>query len=405
MNILFLSLSYSTSDHKSFYESLLQQFVRHGHKVYVACAKEKSSNEEPGYQVINGIPVLRIPTGNVTGNISSIEKGISTLMIDYQFHKAIRKNYENTNFDLIIYPTPPITLVSTIKAIKKRTGAKTYLLLKDIFPQNAVDLGMLSKRGLKGFIYNNFRKKERKLYSLSDYIGCMSPANVKYVIEHNPEIPEEIVEVCPNSIDIPLNHPTFNKDSKELRKKYNIKDDAVIFLYGGNLGKPQGIDFLVKCLDRERNNTKAFFMIVGAGAQYGLLEDFVNKEKPQNVALLKFLPKEEYQLIANSCDVGMIFLDYRFTIPNFPSRLLAYLTAGMPVLSVTDPNTDIGTIARDNGFGFCCESNDVDSFSAMVSKMISADRIDMGRKAWEFFLNNYTTEIGYKIIMKHFDNK
>lgn len=403
MKILFLSLTYSSSDHKSFYESLLQQFVMHNHEVYVACAKEKKSKESVGLEVINGIKVLRIETGNITGNINPIKKGIATLMIDYQFEKAVLANYGNIQFDLIMYPTPPITLVNTIIKLKKRTKAKTYLLLKDIFPQNAVDLGMMSKSGIKGLIYKSFRKKEKMFYKESDIIGCMSPANVQYLIEHNKLSENKIIEVCPNSIDIPSIEPKFQKDTTALKLKYNIPNDAVVFLYGGNLGKPQGIDFLVRALRRVKDKEKAFFIIVGNGAQRHLLEKYIIEESPKNTILLEYLPKEEYQQIADSCDVGMIFLDYRFTIPNYPSRILAYMTAGIPILSATDPNTDIGTISRDNGYGLCCHSNNVDEFAKVVDDMISADRVQMGKNAWKFFLENYTSEIGYNIIMKHFN--
>ena len=58
---------------------------------------------------------------------------------------------------------------------------------------------MFSKRSL---IYRLFRKKEKDLYQISDFIGCMSPANVDYVLTHNPEIKADRVEICPNSIKL-----------------------------------------------------------------------------------------------------------------------------------------------------------------------------------------------------------
>ena len=57
---------------------------------------------------------------------------------------------------------------------------------------------------------------------------------------------------------------------------------------------------------------------------------------------MRSLPKADYETIVASCDVGMIFLDHRFTIPNFPSRMLSYMKAKIPILAVTDPNTDVG---------------------------------------------------------------
>ena len=189
---------------------------------------------------------------------------------------------------------------------------------------------------------------------------------------------------------------------EELKKKYEIPDDAVIFIYGGNLGKPQGISFLIDCLRYTRNNSKAYFIIIGSGSEFGKLKAFVDSEKPANVKLLNYMPKDEYQLISDQCDVGMMFLDHRFTIPNFPSRILNYLASGNPVLAATDANTDIGTIARDNGFGFCCESNDVKGFAKAFDDFINADREVMGEKGWNFLKNNWSVENGYNIIMKHF---
>lgn len=404
MNILFLSLSFSQKGHTSFYEDLLREFRKHGHHVYVACANEKRSQEKDGLEMLNGLPVLRIRTGNVTGDISIIEKGISTLTIDSLFLKAVMKEYGNIKFDLIMYPTPPITLVNTIAAVKKHTGAKTYLLLKDIFPQNAVDLGMMAKSGPKKLLYKFFRNKEKKLYRISDYIGCMSPANCRYVIEHNSDVNPDKVEVCPNCIRVEEENPPQKIKESEIRKKYNIPEDSVIFIYGGNLGKPQGIPFLIDCLRKEKDNKKAFFLIVGAGSEYGKLQRFMEEEKPQNSLLLSYLPKEDYQRLADQCDVGMIFLDHRFTIPNFPSRLLSCLNAAMPVLVATDTASDMGQIAEENGFGKWCESNNVNEFTQSVDYFIRANKSEMGKVGWHYLKNHYSLENGYEIVMKHFEN-
>lgn len=405
MNILFLSLVFSDRNHVNFYEELLEVFVRNGHKVFVACSNDSRSIEPDGLQEWNGMIVLRIKTGDITGTTNIIKKGLATVSVDYFFKKAIKKNFKNEKFDLILYPTPPITLANTIAWAKKYYGAKTYLMLKDIFPQNAVDLGMMRTSGLKGLIHSYFRKKEKFFYSISDIIGCMSPANVKYLLRHNLEIHAEKVEVCPNCLSVPAEEPAFKRDRSELKKKYGIPADAVVFIYGGNLGKPQGIGFLIDCLRHVKDNHKAFFLIIGEGSEFGRLQKFIDEEKPSNVKLLNYMPKDEYQFVSNQCDVGMMFLDYRFTIPNFPSRILNYLASGNPVLAATDHNSDIGTIARDNGFGFCCESNDVKGFEKAVNDFILADREIMGKKGWEFFKDNWAVENGYKIIMNHFENK
>ena len=343
--------------------------------------------------------MLHVRTGNVTGQVGIIEKGLAQVSIEPIFIKAIKKYLANVKFDLVLYSTPPITFCNAVEYVKKRDNAKTYLLLKDIFPQNAVDIGLLVKSGIKGFLYKFFRHKEKKLYSISDYIGCMSPANVEYVLNHNPEISKDKVEVCPNSVEV-IDKSVDEIVRNQIREKYGIPRDKKVFVYGGNLGKPQGIDFLIKCLKNQMSNKDAFFLIVGDGAEYSKVEKFISDEKPVNVKLMKRLPKDDYDTLVGDCDVGMIFLDHRFTIPNFPSRLLSYMQAKIPVLAVTDQNTDIGEIIEAAGFGLWCESNSTEAFDRCVKEIFNLE--DTKEKEWAYLNSHYSVEKGYEIIMKHF---
>ena len=93
--------------------------------------------------------ILRLKIGNIQ-KVNPIEKGISTILIEPLFINGIKKYFSNVRFDLVLYATPPITFAKVIKFIKKRDRAKSYLMLKDIFPQNSLDLGMLSASGIKG---------------------------------------------------------------------------------------------------------------------------------------------------------------------------------------------------------------------------------------------------------------
>jgi len=305
---------------------------------------------------------------------------------------------------LVLYSTPPITLQKAVEFVKYRDLAKTYLLLKDIFPQNAVDLGLLKTSGIKGLIYKYFRSKEERLYKISDYIGCMSNANVEFLLKNNPSSPSEIVEVCPNSIE-PIDIDISEQEKKEIREKYNLPIDKTIFIYGGNLGKPQGIDFLIDCIRANEDNNNSYFFIVGSGTEFGKLENYFEREKPKNAMLRNQLPRNDYELLANTCDVGLIFLDKRFTIPNFPSRLLSYMQASMPVLAATDINTDIGEVIDHGSFGYWCESVDVSKFNELVNKLCDEElRVSLGRSAREYLEEHYSAKNSYEIIIKHFKN-
>ncbi|WP_295088767.1 glycosyltransferase family 4 protein [uncultured Catenibacterium sp.] len=401
MNVLFLTTGRIDSiEQHSIYPDLLRYFRDQGHNVYTVGSYEKREGKETELKEDHGAKMLYVKIGNLT-QTNLIEKGVSTVRVESQYLSAIKKYFSDVKFDLVLYSTPPITLVKVVEYVKRRDGAKTYLLLKDIFPQNAVDLGMMRKNGLKGLLYKYFRKKEKNLYKVSDYIGCMSQANIDYVISHNPEVDLSIVEICPNCVE-PLDKSVSLDKRIAIRNKYDIPLDKKVFIYGGNLGKPQGIPFLIECLKSQKDNNNVHFVVVGSGTEYSKLESFIKEYKPTNVKLMKRLPKEDYDTMVGACDVGMIFLDHRFTIPNFPSRLLSYMQAKIPVLAVTDSNTDIGNVIVEGGFGWWCESNDVNNFDKLVSK-INLDKLEEQKVLeYSFLEENYSVEQAYNTIMSHF---
>lgn len=408
MNVIFLTMSRITDISKrSIYTDLMRKFRDEGHHVYIVSPRERSTGQKTELLESNGVYIIGVRTLNLQ-KTNAIEKGVGQVLVERQYKRAIKRFINDIEFDLVLYSTPPITFPKVIKYLRKNNvRAKTYLLLKDIFPQNAIDIGMLSETGIRGVLCKYFRYKEKLLYSLSDYIGCMSKANVEYVLKHNPEIGNNRVEVAPNSIEIPSKCLTddYEFESRErkfyIRSKYGLPKDIPVFIYGGNLGKPQGIDFLIKCIDANKYRKDCFFLIIGNGTEYNKLDNWYKENCNCSVKLMQHLPKEEYDVLIGSCDVGLIFLDYRFSIPNFPSRLLSYLENKMPVLCATDPNTDMGRIAEVNGFGYCCESNSIESFTSILDKMILSDRKTMGEKGYFFLMNNYLVDNTYSVIVKH----
>ena len=257
---------------------------------------------------------------------------------------------------------------------------------------------MLRKKGLKSVIYKMFRKKEKKLYAVSDYIGCMSEANVEYVLKHNPGVDPKNIEVCPNSVEV-VEGGLSTERKAEIRAKYGVPEGVKTFIYGGNLGRPQGIPFLIECLKANMDKKDRYFVVCGTGTEYKKLEAFKNEYNPQNLLLINGLPKAEYEEFCQAFDVGLIFLDHRFTIPNFPSRLLSYMQNKMPVLACTDPNTDVGQVITEGGFGWWCESNSVNKFTKVVDSALDEDLNAMGQKGFQYLCEHYTVETAYKTIM------
>lgn len=401
MNVLFLTLAkINNIEERGIYTDLLREFVKKGHKVFIVSPTERKYNKSTSINREENVIVLNVKTLNLQ-KTNFLEKGIGTLALEHQYLKAIKKYFSNEKFDLVLYSTPPITFTKVIQYIKRKHSAYSYLLLKDIFPQNAVDLNLIKKNS---FIHKYFLKKEKNLYQISDTIGCMSLANKEYILKNNPTLNQDKVEVNPNSI-FPLNIEDISVEQRNaIREKHKLPLDKKIFIYGGNIGLPQGVDFLIKVLEKINNND-AYFLIVGSGTEYYKLEKWFNKTKPKNASLISFLDKKDYDSLVNSCDIGLIFLDKRFTIPNFPSRLLSYLEMKLPVIAATDKNSDIGKVIENNNCGFYVEAGNLKSMEIAIDKAINHSNIKMlQNNAIKLLKEQYHVKNSYLLIEEKIKN-
>ena len=358
---------------KGIYRDLVEELINRNHHVTVVHCSDRTS-EKSLYKIKDNLRSLDVNTPNMFAN-NLIKKGINQILLPFYFKKAIKKNLSNETYDLILYATPPITLVNVIKYCKNKYTAKTFLMLKDIFPQNAVDLKMMSK---KGIIYKYFRKQEEKYYDVSDYIGCMSKKNAEYIQKNNPCIDVSKLHIFPNSIEI-----------EEISSRFN--QDKTIFVFGGNLGKPQNIPFILEIIKNLEDYNKAEFWIIGDGTERYVVEEFIKNNDKCNLKYMGHVSPQEYEEILCNADVGIISLDPRFTIPNVPSRFQGYLKLKKPVLAVTDKNTDIKEMIRDNDCGWWFEARDA-SYIANSIKNICTEKesqIQKGKNGYEFLIKEF----------------
>lgn len=397
MNILFITIAYPKSpESRNIYSDLMEEFVLNGHNVTVVCSLERRYGENSRIEVVNGISILWLKALNITQTKNWIEKGLSMILLPYLMIRGIKKFFHEKHFDLLLFSTPPITYSKTIKYIKNKYHSIAYLLLKDITPQNAVDMGLIKKNS---FLWKYFRHKEKQLYEISDFIGCMSPANIQFLLKDNPQISPEKVNICANSMRI----REVVKINKELiRNEFDIPTDRIVLLYGGNLGKPQGINFLLEILQENRNNANIFFLIIGHGTEYPAIKNNIDKNKYTNVKLINYLPKNKYNAILQIADIGLVLLDKKFTIPNFPGRVLDYMEFNVPIIAATDTTTDVGLILEKNNCGFGVLHGDLDSFQECLDILLSDTglRKKMGFNARSLFEREYSTEKAYSTILK-----
>ncbi|CAM4219249.1 glycosyltransferase family 4 protein [Erysipelothrix inopinata] len=396
MKVLYISSTYSGMHQSSIYFDLMQEFHKHGHDVYIAYAREKRLNKKTELYQDNNITYLGVKTMNMTKNTNKIEKGLATISIDSLFLRAFKKHFSNKDFDLVLYSTPPITFSDSLDYLKHRNpSAKFFLMLKDIFPQNAVDLELMSQKGLA---HKFFKHKEMKLYQSADFIGVMSPANKEYFIKHYPKYSDKLC-ILPNTISI--------KDKKSIvakRSDFGLGDDKFLLFFGGNLGEPQSIPFIIECA-KKIDNPNIQIIIAGSGSKQNIISEY-SEEFPDKLKYFGQLPSEEYQKLASLTDVGLIFLDYRFTIPNFPQRVLSYMESGVPVICATDVVSDVGSVAEEGNYGFKVSSQNPDEWYQAVENLYNSPDLvkAMGENGRKYLVENYDVKCSYQIIMDMLQN-
>ncbi len=397
MNILFISIAWPEKGERNLYTDLIGEFIRKGNNVCVAGTSDSGLNLPQGVSFENGISVLRVRTGKIRKS-SHIEKALALILLTGKMRRAIRRNYGNNNFDLIMGPTPPVTLSRLYVSLKKIYKAQFYLLLKDIWPQGSVDLGVLKKFSLP-WIW--LRRHEKRLYKTADFIGCMSPMGRVYLFTHNKFLPISKLDVLPNSILPTPMVPVI--PSTEFREKYKIPTDSCVFLFSGNLGIGHGLHFLVDAIMKLSDYEKAFFVIGGSGTQYRFLKETLSEKKVKNAFIYEWLPREDFLQMLSTSDVGLILL-YKYTVPQFPSRLLSYFDYEKAVLCAVNTDTDIGEIVEQNFCGLTVNHGDLNEFIKAV-KYLSENAIrrkEMGENGRRYLLSNYTVAHSYEIIMSHF---
>ncbi|MDR2043948.1 MAG: glycosyltransferase family 4 protein [Clostridium sp.] len=399
MNILFLTIANIPSIYESgsnIYTDLLREFADRGHSVYVLSPVVHRRKGERTLIRQGNTTIIRPVTGRIQ-KTNFVVKGINTLLLDYRFLRAAKKYLKKIPLDVILYSTPPLTWNRLLAFLKRCYRAVMVLLLKDIFPQNAVDLGMFSEGGL---LYRYFREKEKRVYALSDHIGCMSEANREYVLRHNPELSPDMVGVSPNSIALGEYHRVGEAHKEAIRARYGIPPGKKAFAFVGNLGKLHAVSHIIRCMDEVADEEQVFFVCCCQGTGYATFSPYVAKQPPGRILLLPWLPREQFDELVSCCDVGLIFLDYRFTIPNFPSRLLEYMKQGLPVLAATDENTDLGKVIVEGSFGWWCPSNDAGAFHDQIRLILRTDTRRFGENARRYLEEHYDVKAQYAALME-----
>jgi glycosyltransferase involved in cell wall biosynthesis len=314
-------------------------FARQGHDVTVFTTSPEA--QAPAVQHDDaGVRVLRVPTAKVKG-MGLVQRAMSEIFMSLALWRGARRcGLSLRDFDGVIWYSPTIFLAPFVACIKQRSGARAYLILRDLFPQWAVDAGVMRR----GPAYWFFRLFERFQYYVADVIGVQSPANLAQVRKDTRG--GRRIEVLYNWIEVDRAEPA----ATDLLRREGLTGKRIL-VYGGNMGVAQDVDNLVRLAERLRDCSDVAMLLVGAGSEVERLRGEFAQRRLANVVLVDEVDPDEFRAVLRQCHVGLITLDRRLTTHNIPGKLLAYLEAGLPVAASVNPGNDLLTMIEGSGAG------------------------------------------------------
>jgi len=324
------------------------------------------------------VQVLRVETLPLH-NSNFVTRGFAQLFAPYQFWRKLKK-HENKPFDVAIVYSPPLTLAA-VGRWAKAEGAKYILNVQDIFPQNAIDLGIL-KNPLAIWL---FRKIEKQAYESADLITAHSQGNREMLIADNPKIGSKL-RVLHNWIDTDMPVDA----SVDFRQTFGLQTQFVA-VYGGVVGPAQGLDIILDLAARVTDLGDLIFLIVGDGTEKAKLQSRATRRGLANVVFKPFVAHAQYSALLRSSDIGFLTLDAKMKTPVVPGKILGYMAMSLPVLAIVNKESDAHGIIRDSECGYACNSDDVDMAEALIRRLYAcrANLSDFGKKGHSYARRNF----------------
>lgn len=366
-----------------------------GHEVTIMAPDNSFKKSYIAYE--RDMEVLRVKCKKTLGESNLIKKGIGLALMPYYYKIAYKKYLGNRSFDWIIMSTPPITLIDFVEYVQKKTTAKLYLILRDIHPQSSKSIGLIKYK----FMYDYLEKRALKGYQVADVIGCMSQGNIDFIANNYPMInPNKLVllynwlkkEVIPNL------------DFEHIRCKYGLSNKLIV-IFGGTIGLGQRIENILMLAREYKDNEGIRFLIIGKGVEKDRLMKLSKDEGLTNMIFIDFMPQAEYLTFMSKADIGLISLNENYKVPTCPSKAVAYMSLGIPIFAIINPDNDYKSFIEDSGAGLVViGGNKIDTIRKFNKLITDGElRNAMSKNGREFYEKYLTVEIAANEIIKQME--
>ena len=367
---------------------LAQEYVKQGHTVSVITPDTTLKNKLE-VASLDGVKVIRFKSGKIK-NISKVKRAINETLLSYNAWHGCKQYFKENPHDIIVFYSPSIFFGPLVRRLKKLWNVKSYLILRDIFPQWAIDNQILKKDSL---ITKYFQYFEKINYDSANVIGVMSDKNLEWF--QNYYQAGSKIEVLYNWADV----EKVDYNTSKYRKELDL-EDKVVFFYGGNMGHAQDMMNIVRLAKRLKKYNDLHFVLVGAGDEVELIRKSIEKYDLHNMTLLPAVNQIEFKQMLEEFDVGLFTLNKEHITHNFPGKLLGYMNCSMPILGSVNPQNDLKDLLEKYNAGYISINGDDDMFFNNAIKLLDiGEREKIGSNGYNLLKKIFSVQaIGNQIL-------
>ncbi|HEU4819221.1 glycosyltransferase family 4 protein [Janthinobacterium sp.] len=333
-----------------------------GHNVTVVALSWMPDDPENGVAMESGIKVVRVRLPSFFYKRMRIVTGLKILLFPLIARFYIKKHVKVC--DLLVANTPCVTILGLTRFFRRRYGAKSFLVCWDFFPFYLKDLGLVSNK----FSFEVLRVIERTMYKSFDKIGCMTNRNIDF-LQQNYDF-SSLAKVCKLPIWATIKSaPMISK--ADIRTKFGLPQDKVLAVFGGAMSIVQDLRNLL-ILAEHSKELNVTFVLIGSGTERNDLIAQVRERSIDNIIFLDAIPRFEYEKLLQACDIGLIFLSHKLTVPSFPSKSLDYFKLSLPILAGLDAFTDFGGILLNEAkAGYFAQADNTVALKKLLGELVN----------------------------------
>lgn len=402
MYVLFLSDEYlpeSTRAHAKMMHDLALKFLHHGHKPVLLTPGSIYQSKALKREFIDGIHIWRFRTFNFRVNNKFLRAVYELLMPIFALIALLGSQQKvDLKFDIIINYSPSIFFAPVARYFRKK-DTFVFLVLRDFFPQWAVDQGLISKNSPITYFFNYVARVN---YRSSNVIAVQSLAN-HYVFKDIYKEPADVRVLMNWSSQNSLS--SFNSErNQQIRNELNLSIDKVILLYGGNIGNAQDMMNIARLAQNLQKYKKAHIVLIGQGNEYEMIKHFIKVNKIKNMTLLPSVSQNKYREYLASADIGLFSLAKTHTSHNFPGKLLGYMAEKKPLLGSVNKGNDVIQMIVKSKSGFVTINGNDKKFLKNAINLINNKtlRREMGLNANNLLKTDFSVDKAYKVIYESF---